>query len=397
VTTPLSDRARAIAPSATLELAARAKALQAEGQPVLNLTAGEPDFPTHPVIVEAAHRALDDGGHFKYTPTPGVPPLRAAVAERYRERLGIPVEPAMVDVTNGAKQALYNALATATDPGDRVGILAPYWVTYVEQVRALGAEPVLIPCPAAAGFRPDPTALADALAQGLRVLMVNSPCNPTGAAFGRAEWEGILQLLEPHPTLLLSDEIYEEVVFAPEGHVSPLHVRPDLASRICVISGLSKAYSMTGWRIGYAIAPPDWTKAMAALQGHVTSNINAITQQAGLAALDHPEIPVEMCRQFRIRRDLMMSGLEEIAGVSARVPEGTFYLYLDVREQLGSGDVAALAARLLDEHLVAVVPGSAFGDPGHLRLSFAASEATLREALVRLGQAFGARSHADAE
>lgn len=395
--TPLSKRARAIAPSATLELAARAKALQAEGQPVLNLTAGEPDFPTDPVIVEAAHRALDDGGHFKYTPTPGVPRLRAKVAECYTDRLRIPVQPEMVEVANGAKQALYNALATATDPGDRVGILAPYWVTYVEQVRALGGEPVLIPCPAETGFRPDPDALAAELTRGLRLLLVNSPCNPTGAALDRSEWSDVLQLLEPHPTLLLSDEIYEDVVFAPGGHVSPLHVRPDLVPRICVVSGLSKAYSMTGWRCGYSIAPADWTRAMAALQGHVTSNINAVTQQAALTALDHPEIPVAMCQQFRIRRDLMMAGLEGIDGVSAMTPQGTFYLFLEVRDQLGDGDVTALAKRLLDDHLVAVVPGSAFADPHHLRLSFAASEATLREALDRLGQAFGARLRADAE
>jgi aspartate aminotransferase len=386
----IGTRAQTIRPSATLELAARARELREAGEVVVDLSAGEPDVPTPAPIVEAAHQALKDG-HFKYTPTAGIASLRRAVAASYGKRLAKELGPEHVVITNGAKQALYNAIATATDPGDRVGILRPYWGSYVEQVRVLGCEPVWIDCPAEAEFRPDLEQLRGALQRGLRLLIANSPCNPTGAAWSEADWEPILEALAEHETLLLSDEIYEDIVYADEGHVSPLRLRPELLDRCCLVSGLSKAYAMTGWRLGYSIAPAPWSRAMAALQGHVTSNVNAITQQAALTALRRPELVAPMLQTFRRRRDLVLRLIREIPGVAARPPEGAFYLYLDVRNQLqrstDSHDVDALARRLLDEHRLVLVPGSAFGDPHHLRLSFAASDQILEEGFVRLSRA----------
>ena len=387
-----SRRAGAIRPSATLELSARAKALAAAGEPVINLSAGEPDLPTPAPVVEAAHRALDDGRHFGYTAAAGVPPLRASLAEIYAGRLGVGLAAENVVVTNGAKQALFNALSTCTDPGDRVGILAPYWVTYVEQTRALGCEPVIVDCPASGGFRPDLDALDAALGDGLRVLILNSPGNPTGAAYAREDFEAILDRVAATDTLLVSDEIYEDIVFVDRGHVSPLHVRPDLAERTCVVSGFSKAFAMTGWRIGYSLAPADWTKAMGALQGHTTSNINAIAQQAALEACRRHDLVAPMVEVFRGRRDRVVEHLESLPGVTAHTPEATFYLFMDVVERLGPGgyapDVDAFCQRLLDEQQVVLVPGSAFGNPTHARLSFAASESDLDAAFDRLRTAF---------
>lgn len=385
-----SERARRIRASATLELAARAGELRASGQAVLNLTAGEPDLPTPAPVVEAAHRALEQG-HFHYTATPGVPALREAIAHCYRERLGIELGPGHVVVSNGAKQALYNAIATATDPGDRVGVLQPYWVSYVEQARMLGCEVVPIACDPGRGYRPDLDQLQRELERGLAVLVLNSPCNPTGASFGRADLEPLLELVAAHGTALVSDEIYEDIVYTDEGHVSPLHLRPDLAPRTCVVTGLSKAFAMTGWRVGFSIAPPEWSQRMSALQGHTTSNINAIAQQAAIAAFGHRELVTGMVEVFARRRELVQGRLAAIDGLRVAPIEGTFYAYLDASPWLGEGKLAtsvdALAARLLNEHLLALVPGSAFGDDRSLRLSFAAPDATLREATDRLAQA----------
>lgn len=388
----LSRRAAAIQPSVTLELSARAKALQAEGKLVLDLTAGEPDFDTPEPIVEAAHRALD-ARRFKYTATAGIAELRAKLAEAYGSRLGLSLRGDMIVVSNGAKHALFNALATVTDPGDRIGILQPYWVTYAEVAHALQCETAVIPCPAASRFRPDLDALRRELQRGLRVLVVNSPCNPTGASFTQDDWRGLLEAIEPFDTVLVSDEIYEDIVFTSEGHHSPVRLRPDLASRICVVTGLSKTFAMTGWRVGFSIASPEWTAAIAALQGHVTSNINTLAQHAALVAVQRRDLVVPMVEEFRRRRDVVFERCERIDGMNAGLPEGTFYLYMDVSACLGPGglapDVDRLAALLLEEHLVALVPGTAFGDPHHLRLSFAASSTILDEAFDRLESAFG--------
>ncbi len=385
-----SARARSIRPSATLELSARAKALAAAGEAVINLSAGEPDLPTPAPVVEAAHRALDQG-HFYYTATPGIGPLREALAREYTRRLGIDLGPERIVVTNGAKQALFQALATVTDPGDRIGVLKPYWVTYAEQAHALGCEVVAVDCPAETQFRPDLDQLEGELRKGLRVLVVNSPSNPTGAAYGPEDYGAILERLEAYGTLLVSDEIYEDIVYIEPGHVSPLRLRPDLEDRICLISGFSKAFAMTGWRVGFSVAPTWWSQRMAALQGHLTSNVNAIAQQAALAAVGRSDLVRPMVDVFRQRRGRVLERLKAMSGLRAHAPEGAFYLYLDAADLLGDGgyapNVEAFARRLLDDHRLVLVPGSAFGDDRHLRLSFAASDAQLEEGFDRLERA----------
>jgi aspartate aminotransferase len=264
-------------------------------------------------------------------------------------------------------------------------------VTYAEQVAALGCEAVFIDCPAEHGFTMDLDALDAALAGGLRLLLLNSPSNPTGAAWDEEQMGAVLSRVAATDTLLISDEIYEDIVFVERGHVAPLALRPDLADRTCVISGLSKAFAMTGWRVGYSIAPLDWTRVMNALQGHSTSNICAISQQAALAAVGHDELVRPMVEIFRQRRDRCMARLEDLPYLSARSPEATFYLYLDATRVLATDGlpdtVDALADWLLDEHKLVLVPGSAFGDPRHLRMSFAAADEVLDEAFVRLAQA----------
>lgn len=387
-----SRRADAIRPSATLELAARAGEMKAAGQDVLNLSVGEPDFDTPAPVVEAAHRALDEG-HFHYTPTPGIRPLREGIAAQYTEKLGVDIGFDRVVVSHGAKQALFNALATATDPGDRVGILRPCWVTYVEQAHALGCEPVFIDCPAAMRFRPDLEQLRREVARGLKVLVLNSPSNPTGAAYTEEEMASILQVLEDSDTLLISDEIYEDILFDGRRHASALARRPEWLERCCLVSGFSKGFAMTGWRIGYSLASKSWSKSMSSLQGHVSSGINAITQQAALTALERTDCIEPMRRAFEERRDHLVNRMAGLAGLDVLAPEGTFYLYFGIGDHLGPGgkapDVDALATRLLEEEGVVIVPGSAFGDPDHLRLSFAASREDLDRAVERLSRFFG--------
>jgi aspartate/methionine/tyrosine aminotransferase len=386
-----SKRGRVIQPSVTLELSARAKAMAAAGEPVVNLSAGEPDLPTPAPIVEAAHRALDEG-HFGYTPAGGVPALREMIARDRTKRCGVDFEGANVIVTNGAKQALFNAISAATDPGDRIGIPVPYWVTYAEQARALGCEPVFIDCPAEDGFAMDLDALDVALARGLRLIILNSPSNPTGAAWNDAQMSAVLERVASTDTLIVTDEIYEDIVFNDRGHVAPLALRPDLADRTCVVSGLSKGFAMTGWRVGYSVAPRAWSGAMNALQGHSTSNVCAIAQQAALAAVERHDLVAPMVEVFRARRDRCMEGLETVPMLTAHTPEATFYLYIDVASALGQAGlpdtVDALATWLLEEQKMVMVPGTAFGDPRHLRMSFACSEAVLDEAFTRLRSAF---------
>ncbi len=387
----LSARARAIQPSVTFALSTRAKELKAEGKPVLDLTLGEPDLPTPAPVVEAAHRALEEA-HFHYTPTAGVPALRQAIAEQYSERLRVAVEPSMTIATQGAKQALYDAMATAADPGDKLLVLAPYWISYVEQAHALELEPVAVPCPAEGGYRPDLDALKVAL-RDARLLVLNSPCNPTGAAYDREEMRAIAELVMDSDALLISDEIYEDIVYREGGHVSPLHVMPELAERSCVISGLSKGFAMTGWRVGFSIAPVEWTAAMGRLQGHSTSHISAVCQQASIVALQNRALVKPLVEVFARRRERVLRRLEALPGLSALAPEGTFYLFLDCREVLGgegpSKDATALASWLLEEHYLGLVPGDAFGAPGHIRMSFAASDEVLDECFDRLASAVG--------
>jgi aspartate aminotransferase len=383
----LSRRAVAVRPSVTFTLSTLAKKLKAEGKPILDLSLGEPDMNTPEPVVQAARRALDEA-HFHYTPTAGVPALLTAIAEVYRERLKFEIEPSMTMATQGAKQALFNALATVTDPGDTIAVLQPYWVSYVEQAHALGLSVELVPCPAENAFRPDFEVLRRVLAQGVKLLLINSPCNPTGAAFGAATMRTLTQLVEESGVLLVSDEIYEDIVYGETGHVSPLHLAPQLFERSCVVTGLSKGFAMTGWRVGFSIAPRWWTAAMTRLQGHTTSHIAALTQQAAITALRRRDLIAPLLATFMQRRALVLDLLSELPEVTAHEPEGAFYLFLDLSNYLGHGgpaqDTLSLSQWLLEEHNLVLVPGDAFGQPGYLRLSFAASETVLRESFERL-------------
>ncbi len=383
----LSRRAVAVRPSVTFTLSTLAKKLKAEGKPILDLSLGEPDMNTPEPVVEAARRALDEG-HFHYTPTAGVPALLAAIAEVYSQRLKLPVEPSMTMATQGAKQALFNALATVTDPGDTIAVLQPYWVSYVEQAHALGLQVELVPCPAENAFRPDFAVLKRVLSRGVKLLLINSPCNPTGAAFDAATMRTLAELVQESGTLLVSDEIYEDIVYEERGHLSPLHLVPQLFDRCCVVTGLSKGFAMTGWRVGFSIAPKWWTAAMTRLQGHTTSHIAALTQQAAITALRRRDLIAPLLSTFVRRRALVLDLLAGVPGLSAHEPEGAFYLFLDLSNYLGSKgpaqDTLSLAQWLLEEHNLVLVPGDAFGQPGYLRLSFAASEAVLEESFARL-------------
>jgi len=383
----LSRRAIAVRPSVTFTLSTLAKKLKAEGKPILDLSLGEPDMNTPEPVVEAARRALDEG-HFHYTPTAGVPALLDAIAEVYSHRLRLSIEPAMTMATQGAKQALFNALATVTDPGDTIAVLQPYWVSYVEQAHALGLRVELVPCPAKNAFRPDFAALERVLAQGVKLLLINSPCNPTGAAFDAATLQTLTELVLQSGALLVSDEIYEDIVYKESGHVSPLHVAPELFDSCCVVTGLSKGFAMTGWRVGLSLAPKWWTAAMTRLQGHTTSHIAALTQQAAITALQRRDLIAPLLATFERRRALVLELLSEVPEVEAHEPEGAFYLFLDLSKYLGGAgpaqDTLSLSQWLLQEHNLVLVPGDAFGQPGYLRLSFAAKESVLRESFERL-------------
>ncbi len=383
----LSRRALAVQPSVTFTLSTLAKKLKGEGKPILDLSLGEPDMNTPTPVVEAARHALEEG-HFHYTPTAGVPALLKAIAAVYSQRLGLAIEPSMTMATQGAKQALFNALATATDPGDTIAVLQPYWVSYVEQAHALGLRVALVPCPADNGFRPDLTILARVLAEGAKVLLINSPCNPTGAAFDESTMRSITELVLKSRALLLSDEIYEDIVYGDRGHLSPLHVAPELFDRSCVVTGLSKGFAMTGWRIGFSIAPSWWTAAMTRLQGHTTSHIAAICQQAAITALQRRDLIAPLLETFAQRRSLVLELLAKLPGLRAHEPEGAFYLFLDCTGYLERdgrvSDTLELSRWLLEEHNLVLVPGDAFGAPGYLRLSFAAREDVLRQSFERL-------------
>ncbi|HIG74009.1 MAG TPA: pyridoxal phosphate-dependent aminotransferase [Bacteroidetes bacterium] len=391
VSQALNAHVATVQPSATLAVSARAKALKREGRDVVALSAGEPDFGTPAPIVEAAHQALRDG-FTHYTPNTGTVELREAVARKLREDNGIEVSAGQVICSNGAKQSVAQAVLAVCGPGDEVVIPAPYWVSYPEMARMAGATPVAVETSAASGYRMTPEALADALSERTRVVLLNSPSNPTGAVYSPDEIRALADVLRPHPrALVVSDEIYEKVRFDAE-HLS-IGSLPGMAERTMTVNGFSKAYAMTGWRLGYAAGPAWWVDAMAIIQSQFTSGPSSITQKAGVAALAMDEAPLEeMVRAFRERRDAFLARLEAIPGVVCPKPEGAFYLFPDVsayvgRRTSGGSEIAGsadLALYLLDEHDVALVPGVAFGDDRGLRISYASALEDLMRAADRI-------------
>ncbi|MGI9951878.1 pyridoxal phosphate-dependent aminotransferase [Moorellaceae bacterium AZ2] len=387
----LARRAAGISPSPTLSIDAQAKKMKAQGVQVINFSAGEPDFDTPEHIKQAAIEALK-AGFTKYTPVPGTDELRRAVADRLRQDRGVHYDPADIVVSCGAKHSLYNAVQVCCQEGDEVILIAPYWVSYYEQVKLAGAEPVVVQTTEETGFKLTAAALKEALTPRTRLLMLNSPCNPTGAVYQRKELEELAEVILQHDLLVISDEIYASLIYDNLTHVSIASLGPEIKERTILIDGVSKAYAMTGWRIGYAAAPRPIAKAMADLQSHSTSNPTSIAQKAAVAALTGNQEPVEqMRREFNKRRDRLLSGLRDLPGITCNCPSGAFYLFPNVSGLFGRrfrgqavSSATDIAAILLEHFQVAVVPGIAFGNDSYLRLSYATSMEQIKAGLTRL-------------
>lgn len=377
----LAARLSAVAPSVTLAMNARVMDLKARGVDVFAFGVGEPDFEPPTVVLDAAKAAIDKGCS-KYTPVTGIAPLKEAICEATERMRGWRPEPKNVCVTVGAKHALFNLAIALYEPGDEVIIPKPYWVSYPEQVRMLGATPVLVDTREEDGWKLSAAALERALSPRTKAVILCTPSNPTGAAYTEAETRALLDVLRKHDCWLVVDEIYAELVYEGFRFVSAATIAPDLRDRIVIVDGVSKTFAMTGWRIGWALAPAPLVKALDLVQGQSTTNATAVAQHAAVAALRAPIEDFARTRAlFQKRRDAMVAGLESVPGVRCRKPEGAFYAFADVRglyglswngkEILTDEDVAFW---LLDRAHVAAVPGSGFGAPGYLRFSYAASE-----------------------
>lgn len=388
----MAARMGGIKPSVTLGIVQKAAELRAKGVDVLSFSAGEPDFPTPPHIVEAAKAALDSG-RTRYTPVPGIAELRNAVAQKSAELRGVDASEANVVVSVGAKHALYQFFQAVLNPGDEVVIPAPYWVSYPDQVRLAGAEPVIVPTSADNAYCLTPKELEMAMSERTKAVILNSPNNPTGAVYPQELIDELTRMTVRKGAFVVADEIYRDLVYEGE-HVSPLSlVDGEHRDKVFVIDGVSKTYSMTGWRIGWGIGEPGLIKSIVKIQGQSTSNATTFAQYGALEAIKGPLTFLnEWKSQYVRRRDAMVSGLKKIPGIVCGRPHGAFYVLADVTEVLSrmgpSVDDVALAALLIDRARVAVVPGSAFGAAGHLRLSYATSLENIEEGMERLTHAF---------
>jgi aspartate/methionine/tyrosine aminotransferase len=388
----ISRRVAAIAESATLAVDARAKALKAAGRPVIGFGAGEPDFPTPPHIVEAAIEACRDESNHHYSPTGGIPALRDAIAAKTERDSGLQVLPGQVVVTNGGKHAIYNTFTTLLNPDDEVLLPAPYWTTYPEPIRLAGAVPVVLPTDAAAGFKVTVDQLEDARTERTKVLVYDSPSNPTGAVYTRDEVEAIGQWAVEHGIWVVTDEIYEHLTYDDNEFHSMPAVVPELANQCVVVNGVAKTYAMTGWRVGWLIGPDDLVKSALNLQSHSTSNVANVAQRAALAAVAGSLDAVrEMREAFDRRRRTMFKMLNDIDGVSCIEPGGAFYAFPSFEGVLGREirgktptSTLELAEIILDEANVAIVPGEAFGAPGYYRFSFALGDDDMAEGIERI-------------
>jgi aspartate aminotransferase len=380
------DRVR---PSPTLAVTQRAAELRAQGRDIIGLGAGEPDFDTPEHIREAAVRAINEG-MTRYTAVGGTPALKQAIADKLERDNDMVVNGAQILVSVGAKHSLYNLCVALLNDGDEVIVPAPYWVSYPDMALLAGAEVRVIDCGIDADFKMLPEQLTETISARTRLLVLNSPSNPTGAAYTRAELEAIGEVLRAHPdVVVVTDDIYEDIYWADQPFCNILMACPDLADRCVVVNGVSKTYAMTGWRIGYAAGPESLIKAMTKLQSQSTSNPCSISQAAAVEAIAGDQsCLVPMVTAFQKRHDFVVRSLSEMAGVRCRPGEGTFYAFPDFSDAIarmdGIEDDLGFAARLLDEAGVALVPGSAFGAPGHMRLSFATDMSTLDDALGRI-------------
>ena len=389
----LSQTLSRVKPSPTIAMTNLARELAAEGRDIISLSAGEPDFDT-PAHIREAGKAAIDAGHTRYTAVDGIPELKRAVADKFRRENGLDYAPGQITVGTGGKQILYNALMATLNPGDEVIIPAPYWVSYPDMVALGGGTPVIVTGSLENGYRITPEQLDAAITPKTKWVILNSPSNPTGAGYGESHMRALTDVLLRHPHVwVLADDIYEHLVYDSFRFVTPAQVEPRLIDRTLTMNGVSKAYAMTGWRIGYGAGPVELIKAMANVQGQSTSNPCSISQYAALAALTGPQDYIAESRAaFQRRRDLVVSGLNQCEGIDCPTPEGAFYVYPSIARLIGrrtpQGTVIAddrtFAMELLSATGVAVVFGEAFGLSPHFRISYAASDAQLADAIARI-------------
>lgn len=389
----LSRRIDSVAPSATLTVDSKAKAMKAQGVDVISFGAGEPDFPTPDFIARAASQACLDPRNHRYTPTAGLPELRQAIADKTRRDSGYAVEPEQVVVTNGGKQAVYETFQILLDPGDQVIIPAPYWTSYPEVVTLAGGEPVPVFSGSDKGYLPSLDALEAARTERTKAIIINTPSNPTGVVWDDDLVRAIGRWAMEHHIWVVSDEIYEHLTYDGAHTPYPGALLPELRDQLIVLNGVAKTYAMTGWRVGWMVAPAPVAQAAGKLQGHMTSNVADVSQRAALTAIQAPLDEVRaMGRAFGLRRQAIMAALSQVPGVHCPEPKGAFYAFPDVTGLLNrpvgpkgtiSRTSSDLAAAVLEEIHVAAVPGEAFGAPGHLRFSYALSDADLAEGMRR--------------
>ncbi|HEX9654283.1 MAG TPA: pyridoxal phosphate-dependent aminotransferase [bacterium] len=394
----LAKRVSQVQPSQTLAITALVDTLRREGRSIIDLGAGEPDFDTPQVAKDAAVAAIAEG-YTKYTPATGSVEIRKAICEKLKRENALNYSPAEIVVTCGAKHAIINVLLALCQEGDEVIVQSPYWTSYVEQVRFVGARPVIVETDERSGFKMSIGQLQGAITAKTKMLILNSPSNPTGAVYTRQELAAIADLVRKFDFYILSDEIYEKIIYDGLRHES-IAVFPEMRERTIVVNGVSKSYAMTGWRIGYLAAAAEITGAVTTIQSHTTSNPTSISQRAAIAALNaNHTIIDDMVVEFKERRDYLASQLREMPGIVCPLPEGAFYMFPSVDALFGKKyrqkpiqSSMDLCAFLLEQEGIAAVPGEAFGSPRHIRISYATSMANLKEAVARLGRAFKALS-----
>ena len=389
----IAERLGRVSPSQTIAISSKARALKAAGRDIISLSAGEPDFDTPDNVKQAAIRAIE-AGDTKYTDVSGTPALRRAVAEKFRRDSGLDYKPEEIIVSTGGKQIIYNAMVATLNAGDEVIIPSPCWVSYPDIVALADGTPVIVPCGQNNGFKLLPEDLEAAITPRTKWFMLNSPCNPTGAAYSHAELRALCDVLLRHPDVwVFTDDIYEKLTYGGFKPATVVEVEPRLRDRTVTMNGCSKAYAMTGWRIGYAGGPLSLIKAMDKLQSQSTSNTSSISQAAAVEALNGPQDAIpRMVEAYEQRRDLVVDMLNEARGITCHRPEGAFYVFPSVHGCIGKtspkgariGDDEAFVTALLDEEGVAAVHGAAFMYPGHFRVSYATSTAALREACSRI-------------
>ena len=389
----IAERLGRVSPSQTIAISSKARALKAAGRDIISLSAGEPDFDTPDHVKQAAIRAIE-AGDTKYTDVSGTPALRRAVAEKFRRDSGLDYQPEEIIVSTGGKQIIYNAMVATLNAGDEVIIPSPCWVSYPDIVALADGTPVIVPCGQNSGFKLLPEDLEAAITPRTKWFMLNSPCNPTGAAYSHAELRALCDVLLRHPDVwVFTDDIYEKLTYGGFKFATVVEVEPRLRDRTVTMNGCSKAYAMTGWRIGYAGGPLPLIKAMDKLQSQSTSNTSSISQAAAVEALNGPQDAIpRMVEAYEQRRDLVVDMLNQAPGIACHRPEGAFYVFPSVHGCIGKttpkgawiGDDEAFVTALLDEEGVAAVHGAAFMYPGHFRVSYATSTVALREACTRI-------------